>query len=147
MRTDDRRAAGALAFQLHHNSRMPHPRWLALCALVLTGCGNPHEKAGRALHQAKGWAATAEAVTSDPLGRGLPPYFVARTLAIGADAVGQHAQTIESLGDLSEPERRSSADLGVTRGARAIERSVSGGPRQRLRCSHGESPDLPAVTP
>ena len=103
---------------------MPHPRWLALCLLVLTGCGNPHEKAGRALHQAKGWAATAEAVTSDPLGRGLPPYFVARTLAIGADAVGQHAQTIESLGDLSEPERRSSADA-VRQLAAALRASAS----------------------
>jgi len=112
---------------------MRHARWLALCVLVLTGCSSPREKAGRALHQANGWAATAEAVTSDPLGRRLPPHFVAQTLATGADAVDRHALTIDRIGDLPEPERRSSADA-MKQLAAALRASAS-------HLQHGPSSD------
>ena len=62
------------------------------------------------LRRGQGWAATAEAITSERVGRALPTQFVARSLDTGAGAVEQHARTVDDLTDLPLAERRDSAE-------------------------------------
>jgi hypothetical protein len=83
--------------------------YLVCCVLVLAGCSSPRDQESRALRQGQGWAATAEAITSERVGRALPMQFVARSLDTGAEAVEQHARTVEHLTDLPQPERTDSA--------------------------------------
>jgi hypothetical protein len=99
--------------------------WVALCVVGLAGCSSPQQQAARALQQARGWGATAEALTSDQLAADFPRQFAARTLAAGAEAVEGHARTIDSLQDLPDDERRSSAD-SLRRLAATLHAAASG---------------------
>jgi hypothetical protein len=126
--------AERVAFRLRQ--QLEHMRWWVAVGLVgLAGCSSPEEKAGRALHQEQGWAAAAEAITSDRLVAALPAHFVARTLGTAARAAEAHARTIDAVRDLADDERRSSTDA-VRQLATTLEASASSVHGGQLDAAH-----------
>jgi len=103
--------------------------------MCLSGCSSPQQKAGLALERARGWAATAEAVTSDRVAGALPAQFVARTLDAGAQSVETHAQTIERIHELPEPERQAAADV-VRQLARSLRDAASSAQAGKVDAPH-----------
>jgi hypothetical protein len=83
---------------------------LSMCVVLLTGCSSPAQKAQRALRQAQGWAAVAEAVTAPRFTGALPAHFIVRTCEAGVLAVDEQARTIDALQGLSQRQRPTASD-------------------------------------